>query len=98
MEKKDMDDNQKPIVDPAYTIEKFDGEILLYTETKDQAVYLNDAAYAVWLLCKEDLTVVEMVDYLKNLYPDQKEQIESDVQIALQTLEEKDVIRLCHVG
>ncbi|MFT5701993.1 MAG: hypothetical protein ACI8ZB_004898 [Desulforhopalus sp.] len=93
-----MDENQKPIVDPAYTVEKFDGEILLYTETRTQAVYLNDAAYAVWELCKEDLTVGEIVDYLKKLYPNQKAQIQDDVFGALQTLEENSVIRLSNVG
>lgn len=93
-----MDENQKPIVDPAYTIEKFDDEILLYTETKDHAVYLNEAAYAVWELCKENLTVGEIVAYLQNLYPDQKKQIEGDVLVALQTLEERGVIRLSDVG
>jgi hypothetical protein len=88
----DMKDTQKPIVNTAYTVEQFDGEILLYTEAGTQAVYLNDAAHAVWLLCKEDMNVGQMVQYLEEVYPDQKEPIRSDVAAALETLHSNGVI------
>ncbi len=89
-----MDDNRKPEVNPEYTVEKFDDEILLYTEAGTQAVYLNDTAYAVWQLCKEDMTVGQIIEYLEEAYPDQKEQIRDDVMTALNTLESKNVIEL----
>jgi hypothetical protein len=88
----DMQDTQKPTVNTTYTVEKFDAEILLYTEAGTQAVYLNDAAHAVWLLCKEDMSVGQMVQYLEEVYPDQKEQIRSDVAAALETLHSNGVI------
>ncbi len=36
-----MRDNQVPEVNPEYVIEKFDNEILLYTEVGAKAVYLT---------------------------------------------------------
>lgn len=89
-----MNDNQKPKVNPAYTIEKFDDEVLLYTEAGTQAVYLNDTAYGVWLLCKEDMTVGQIIEYLENAYPEQKKHIRADVIAALETLESNIVIEL----
>ncbi len=87
-----MNDDQIPKVNPDYTIEKFDGEILLYTEAGTQAVYLNDAAYAVWLLCKENMDIGTMIGCLEEAYPDQKIQIRDDVLSVLQTLHSNGVI------
>jgi len=87
-----MKDELKPKVDPGYSIEKFDGEVLLYAAADAQAVYLNDTAYAVWLLCKEDMNVGQMIAYLEEVYPDQKEQIRHDVVSALEVLQGHGVI------
>ena len=87
-----MKDTLIPIVNSVYTVEEFDGEILLYTEAGTQAVYLNDAAYAVWLLCKENMTIGQIIEYLEEVYPDQKEQIREDVVTALNTLLSNSVI------
>ncbi|PHR26208.1 MAG: hypothetical protein COA36_12730 [Desulfotalea sp.] len=87
-----MKDTQKPIVNTTYTVEKFDDEILLYTEAGTQAVYLNDTAHTVWLLCKEDMTVGQMVQYLEQQYPEQQKLIRGDVTGALETLLENGVI------
>lgn len=87
-----VQDEQKPAINSSYTVEKFDDEILLYTEAGTQAVYLNDAAYAVWLLCKEDMSVGQMILYLEQIYPEQKEQIRKDVLAALGTLQSNGVI------
>ena len=87
-----MNDEQKPAINSGYTVEKFDDEILLYTEAGTQAVYLNDAAYAVWLLCKEDMSVKQMINYLEEVYPDVKEQIRGDVMSTLEILQSNGVI------
>lgn len=87
-----MDDNKKPLVNPAYIAEKFDDEILLYSQTGTQAVYLNNTAHAVWQLCKEDLTVGQIIEYLEQIYPDQKDRIRKDVTSALEQLAVKNVI------
>ena len=87
-----MNDEQKPLINPDYTVEKFDDEILLYSKEGTQAVYLNDAAHAVWQLCKEDMTIGQMVAYLEEVYPEQKEQIRGDVTTALEMLHANGVI------
>lgn len=87
-----MNDKQTPIVKPEYSVEKFDDETLLYSEVGTQAVYLNDAAHAIWLLCKESMSVGQMIQYLEEVYPDQKEQIRNDVLAALETLQSNGVI------
>jgi hypothetical protein len=87
-----MNDEQKPVINSGYSVEKFDDEILLYTETEAQAVYLNDAAYAVWLLCKEEMSVGQMIQYLEEVYTGHKEQIRNDVVSALETLQSNGVI------
>ena len=89
-----MNDNQKAKVNSEYSVEKFDGEILMYSEAETQAVYLNDTAYGVWLLCKEDMTVGQIIDFLKQVYPEQKKQIRSDVTSTLETLESNNLIEL----
>jgi hypothetical protein len=87
-----MNDNRIPIINPGYTVEKFDGESLLYNETGTQGVYLNDSAYAVWLLCGQQITVAQMVEYLEEIYPDKTGRIKDDVLSALETLHAHGVI------
>lgn len=89
-----MNDYQKPVIRQEYSVEKFDDEIVLYAESETRAVYLNDAAYAVWQLCKEDLSVGQIIDYLEKTYPDQQVQIRKDVLTALKMLESKNIIML----
>ncbi len=85
-------------MNPEYRIEKFDGEVLLYTEDGAQAIYLNDEAHAVWSLCKEEMTVGQIIDYLEQAYPDQKEKIKKDVHKALETLQTHNVIEMTDAG
>jgi hypothetical protein len=92
-----MRDNQVPEVNPEYVIEKFDDEILLYTEAGAKAVYLNDTAHAVWQLCREDLTVGQIITFLEDAFPDQSDQVRADVTDALSKLESNNVIRFFDV-
>ncbi len=89
-----MDDNTKLKVNTKYTIENFDDEILLYTTTGTQAIYLNDAAHVVLLLCKEGLTIGQIIWYLEEQYPDQKTHIRDDVYSALKTLGSHKIVEL----
>jgi len=89
-----MLDRQSFIVNEDFIVEKFDNEILLYTEAEAKAVYLNDTAYIVWLLCKDGLTFGAMIDGLTEQYPDQRDQIRGDVMSSLESLLESGVIAL----
>jgi hypothetical protein len=89
-----MNDNDRPVANPAFTAEVFDDEILLYSAAGAQAVYLNNAAHAVWRLCQENLTVGQIINYLEQAFPEQKEQIRPDVMAALELLLANTVIEL----
>ena len=81
-----------PKVNSEFSVEKFDDEILLYSESGTNAIYLNDTAHVVWLLCQEKMNVKEMVSYLEQQFPDQKEKIREDVIAALNTLHLNGVV------
>ena len=89
-----MNENSIPIVKEEFSEETFDDEVLLYSKTNTQAVYLNDTAHAVWLLCKEQMTVGQIIQDLQGVYPEQKDQIRGDVISALKTLHTNRVITL----
>lgn len=89
-----MNISSKPRVSPAFAVEEFDREILLYDETGAKAFYLNDTANAVLQLCKEDVSVAQIIDYLQQAYPDQQDSIEQDVMTVVKMLAENKVIEL----
>ena len=89
-----MNDNDRPVANSAYTAETFDDEILLYSKAGTQAVYLNNSAHAVWQLCNESMTVGQIIEYLMQVYPEQKDQIRPDVMTALELLVTNNVIKL----
>lgn len=81
-----MQETLKPKVNDDFIAETFENEVLLYTTTDTKAIYLNDTAHVVWLLCKENLNVGEIIAALSEQYPDQKDQIKHDVISALKFL------------
>ena len=89
-----MDISSKPRVSPAFAVEEFDGEILLYDETASRAFYPNDTANAVLQLCREDVSVAQIIEHLQQAYPDQQDSIEKDVKTVLEMLVENKVVEL----
>ncbi len=89
-----MLDNQRPIINSKFILEKFDNEILLYSVAETRAVYLNETAHLIWCLCSEQMTIGEMINFLEKKYPDQKSAIRNDVLSALENLISQEVISL----
>lgn len=87
-----MDRNITPKISESYTAEKFEDELLLYSEAGETALYLNNTAQAVLQLCGADLTVAQIIEYLQQHYSDQLEQIDKEVIEVLSTLESNGVI------
>lgn len=87
-----MDRNTKPRISESYTAEKFEDELLLYSKKDEQAFYLNTTAQAVLQLCGDDLTVAQIIEYLQQHYPDQRQDIDQEVVEVLSTLESNGVI------
>lgn len=89
-----MLDTDRPSLNPEFTAEQFDEEMLLYSLSENRAVYLNDSAYLVWQLCGEGISVGEMIAMLEQTYPERRETIRTDVLAALETLRQSGVLTL----
>lgn len=89
-----MNTSNKPMLSPSFDVEQFDEESLLYDEAGSRAFYLNDTANAVLQLCKEDLSVAQIIECLQQAYPDHKDSIAEDIITVLEMLVENHVIEL----
>ncbi len=75
-------------------LEDMDGELLLYNPNNATTLHLNGPSAIVWHLCTGENSVAEMIEALKEAYPDQAAQIEGDVISVLQDLKANEVLEL----
>lgn len=75
-------------------LEDMDGELLLYNPSNSTTLHLNGPSGVIWQLCTGENSVQEMIDALKEAYPDQAEQIEADVVAVIKDLKEQQVLEL----
>lgn len=68
-----------------YQIENIDGETMLYHAGKTDTLYLNESATIVWYLCDGERSEQDIVNLLKENYPDSISPIEDGVREALQS-------------
>ncbi len=87
-----MNHSEKYSPNPLYKLEQFDNEILLYSGSVADGLYLNETAYLIWQLCDQGLSVEQMTEQLENAYPDQKEMISGDVSAAIESLVERGAL------
>ena len=78
--------NTKFTQNPAFATEVFEDEILLYAIATGKGVYLNKTAGLVWEMCGKGLVMEEIIGLLEEAFPEQKDDIRTDVQAALQDL------------
>lgn len=91
-----MQDTVEIDINADFQLEEFEGEFLLYSVSAGTAVYLNETAHLVWLLCHEEMNLGEVVQFLIDKYPEQRDQVREDVTAALATLVEQGVAALRH--
>ena len=60
-------------------LEDMDGELLLYNPVSATTLHLNDSSAVVWELCDGTRSVDVIVAALQEVFPQQAEQIKSDV-------------------
>jgi len=89
-----MSENKITVVNSDFQGEIFGNEMLLYTLSDTQAVYLNETAHLVWQLCRERRTVGEVVTFFIENYPEQKDQVKKDVITTISSLVESNVLTL----
>jgi len=81
-----MEYSQKFVVNPAFKVERFDNEILLYAVSSTTGVYLNETAYLVWEMCTQGHSVGEILTLLEEAYPRQQTAIPGDAVAAIESL------------
>ena len=68
-----------PTAKSSFELEEIDGELLLYSPESTRSIYMNSTASIIWRLCDGKLTVGEIVELLKEAFPDAVDSIEQDV-------------------
>jgi hypothetical protein len=75
-------------------LEDMDGELLLYNPINSTTLHLNGPSAIVWNLCDGEATVQQMIDAVQEAYPEQSEQIESDIVSVVKDFVEREFLAL----
>ena len=86
--------NQVPHAADGFELEEIDGEILLYSPSATRSVYLNTTASLIWRLCDGSRSVGDIVNQLKEAFPEARERIEDDVTRSVQLFIDNEAMRL----
>jgi hypothetical protein len=81
-----MKNPRKFTLNPDFTTEEFDDEILLYAVSTGKGVYLNKTAGLVREMCGNGHAVEEIIALLEETFPEQKNVLRNDVHTAVQAL------------
>ena len=77
-----------------YYSEEMDGEHLLYRLGGKKALYLNESAALVWNLCDGQRTMQEIVDVLKQAYPESEVDFAAEVSETVDRLVQEGALRV----
>ena len=61
-------------------MQTFDSEAVLYVFERTEAIYLSETATLIWKLCDGERTIREIIQVLRQAFPDKACQIPSDVK------------------
>ncbi len=89
-----MDETQIPAANPDVVLERMDGELLLYHASATRSLFLNESAGLIWSCCDGRRTVGQIVELLRDHYPDAAATIGRDVEETLQRFVELDVLSM----
>ncbi len=84
--------NPKTVDD--FQLEEIDGEVLLYSPKATRSIYLNPSASLIWRLCTGEFSTQEIIDSLREQFPDQAETIADDVMATLDHFIESQAVEL----
>ena len=83
-----------PTTKSSIELEEIDGELLLYSPESTRSIYMNSTASIIWRLCDGKLTVGEIVELLKEAFPEAEDSIEKDVVDSIDLFINSDAIEL----
>jgi len=75
-------------------IEDMDGELLLYNPSTAETLHLNGSSAFVFQSCDGNRSVAEIIAEAQATFPEQAEQIESDIEQVVTDLSDKKALRL----
>ena len=78
---------------PDCLLEDMDGEMLLYQPRTAPTLHLNDSSAVIWNLCDGERSVGEIVDALREAFPEQASEIEADVSQVINELLKSAVLQ-----
>lgn len=75
-----MTNERIPEQNTDFVMAEYEDELLLYNIIKEEYLTVSTTAILIWQLCDGIRTQQEIVDMLKESYPDASDAIEGDVQ------------------
>jgi hypothetical protein len=73
-------------------LEDMDGELLLYHPPTAITLHLNGPSAIVWQLCDGQRTCADIIDMVKEAYPQQADQVADDIEQVVTDLAERGVL------
>lgn len=83
-----------PVPNAEFHLEEFEGELLLYHPGLTKTVYLNPTASLIWQLCDGKRSTAEIMELLRESFPDDCGSIEKDVTTTLEMFDQYGAVRL----
>lgn len=74
-----MDVCKRVCLKPDFILERIDNDITVYHPSLTTSLYLNESGALIWELCDGTHRVADIIDLLKQAYPDNSSTIEKDV-------------------
>ena len=84
--------NARFLARPDLEIEDAGGDLLAYVPEREDTVYLSETARLIWQLCDGQRTGADMVELIRDAYPEVSEDIEQQVRDALGMLERRGLV------
>ncbi len=86
--------NLIPISRTEFILRQTDGKTVLYRQSTDKTIYLNESAAAVWQLCDGKRTVQQLAGLLADAYPEMRAEVVAGVNQAVDDLYREGALRL----
>ena len=89
-----MNLQKRPVQKDDFVIEQEDGEIIVFHPASAKSFFLNESAAVIWEMCDGERRLVDIIEQLKESYPDQSSTVEQDVLDTIKLFLQQEVISL----
>jgi coenzyme PQQ biosynthesis protein PqqD len=88
-----MNDSRRPIQAPGFKLEVVDEEVILFHPARTSVIHTNRSGGLIWQLCDGARSVEEIIELLRQMYPDSVSEIANDVERVLGDLTDGGVVQ-----